>query len=140
MYPDDDIHTRCGLLVPAQAVHWRFDRAGGPGGQHRNKTSTRAHIVVDLTLLEGRAELVERVREHLGDVLGLSEGTSRSQWRNRVRLTERVAETIDAAARPRDERKPSRPTRTSVERRLGEKRRNSQRKDGRQHPFADRDE
>jgi ribosome-associated protein len=125
---DDDIRTRDGLLLPVGALEWRFDRAGGPGGQHRNKVHTRATVRVDLELLTGSADLVERVRGRLGGALVLSESAARSQWRNRVRVLERVKTTLEDAARPERRRRASRPTRGSVEERLAAKRRNAERK------------
>lgn len=135
--PDDDIRTRDGLLLPAGALEWRLDRAGGPGGQHRNKVHTRASVSVDLELLTGNEDLVERVRRRLDGTLVLSEGGSRSQWRNRVRVVERVKAALEDAATPERRRRASRPTRTSVEERLAAKRRNAERKRGRRNVSGD---
>jgi len=135
--PDDDIRTRDGLLLPAGALEWRFDRAGGPGGQHRNKVHTRASVRVDLELLTGNEDLVERVRRRLGGTLVLSESGSRSQWRNRVRVVERIKTALEDAARPERRRRASRPTRSSVEERLSAKRRNAERKRGRRNVPGD---
>jgi protein subunit release factor B len=30
------------VLIPADALEWRFARASGPGGQHVNRTSSKA--------------------------------------------------------------------------------------------------
>lgn len=131
MNPDDDIRTSGGLLLPAAALTWRFDRAGGPGGQHRNKVHTRARVDIDLELLQGPPDVAARVRGRLGRSITLVEGASRSQWRNRMVLVERVAAVLDEAGRPVRERRPTKPGRAAVERRLTEKRRNTERKLGR---------
>lgn len=131
MTSDNRIVTPAGFTVPERALTWRFDRAGGPGGQHRNKTSTRAHLEIDLSLLEGDDDELERVRRRLGPTLVLAEGSARSQWRNRSVLLERAAATIDEAARVKAPRKKSRPTATARERRLQEKHRQSERKKNR---------
>lgn len=124
----DHLDTGCGVRAPAHALSWRFDRGGGPGGQHRNKTSTRVRLEIDVDLLEGDPETLARVRRMLGARLVVTEGSSRSQWRNRVALLERAARRIEAAARPEPERKRSRPGRNAQEERLREKRAVAERK------------
>lgn len=126
--PDDDIRTCDGLCLPAAAFAWRFDRAGGPGGQHRNKVHTRATAHVNLELLTGPPALVILVRDRLGPSLSISEGVARSQWRNRVRVVERITDALEKAARPERRRRATRPTRNAIEARLETKRRTAQRK------------
>lgn len=128
MNPDDDIRTRSGLVLPAGALEWRFDRAGGPGGQHRNKVHTRATVRVDIAQLTGPHDIVERVRGRLGARLVISEGSARSQWRNRVRAIERIKNTLEDAAKPDRPRRASRPTKSAIAERLAAKRRNAERK------------
>lgn len=137
MHPDDDIRTRDGLTLPAGVLEWRFDRAGGPGGQHRNKVQTRATVRADLELLRGPDELVERVRARLGESVVISEVAARSQWRNRLRAVERLKATLESAAKPERRRRAGRPTRGSVEARLAAKRRNSERKRARRGDVGD---
>jgi len=124
----EHLDTGYGVRVPAHAMSWRFDRGGGPGGQHRNKTSTRVRLEIDVDLLEGDPETLARIRKILGARLVVTEGSSRSQWRNRVSLLERAARRIEAAARPASERKRSRPGRNAREERLREKRATAERK------------
>lgn len=126
--------TRRGVRVPSSALAWRFDRASGPGGQHRNTTMTRARATVDLSLLVGPPELLERVRSSLGAVVEMSECSSRSQWQNRERLLERLRTLLDDAAAAVKQRRRTRPGRAAIERRLDEKRRNAERKRSRRLP------
>jgi len=128
MAREDDIRTSSGLVVPGHAIEWHFDRGGGPGGQHRNKVHTRATIRVDLHLLEGPSATLDRVRGRLGASVTLTENSSRSQWRNRVMLLERVVELLEDAARVERPRRATRPTRGSVAERLSAKRERSQTK------------
>lgn len=127
----EHLDTGCGVRVPAHAMSWQFDCGGGPGGQHRNKTSTRVRLAIDVDLLEGDPGTVARIRRMLGARLVVTEGSSRSQWRNRVVVLERAAGRIDAAARPEPERRRSRPGRNARERRLQEKRAVAERKSAR---------
>ena len=127
----DDLRTPGGLAVPAISLSWSFARARGPGGQHVNKTATRVTLAVELASLRGAQHIVERVQSELGEAIRVTSQTTRSQWRNRQECLAQAAELIDQAAVPTSSRRPSRPTRGSVERRLAAKRRDSQKKLGR---------
>jgi ribosome-associated protein len=128
----DDLRTERGLVIPADAIEWSFARAGGAGGQHVNTSSTKATLVVDLTRLQGPAAPRTRVLAALGDELRVTSQTHRSQVRNRDECVARVIERIDEAARPpAPQRRASRPTKGSVERRLEAKRRAGETKRGR---------
>ena len=126
------MRTERGLVIPGDAITWEFARSSGAGGQHVNTSSTKATIVVDLTQVRGTAAATRRVLDALGAELRASSQTHRSQHRNREAALARAIERIDEAARPpAPERRPSRPTRGSVERRLDAKRRASEVKRGR---------
>ena len=122
---DGDILTPRGITIPSESITWRFSKGTGPGGQGVNTTDSRVELVVDLTLLQASEETVERVRSALGDPLRIVAATERSQLRNREQALRRLVERIDAAARPRRPRTPTRRTRASVRRRLEAKRRRS---------------
>lgn len=129
---DGDLRTRSGVIVPAAAMIWSFTRSSGAGGQHVNKTSSRATLVVASNELRGPAHLLDRVRTDLGDSITVSSQESRSQWRNRQICREQLAAVIDrAAAPPRAPRRKSKPTKGSVERRLAGKKIDSAKKAGR---------
>lgn len=111
---------------------WSFTRSGGAGGQHVNKTSSRATLAVATHDLRGPVHLMERVRIELGDTITVSSQESRSQWRNRQICLEQMAATIDRAAEPPPPpRRKSKPTRGAVERRLAGKKLDSAKKAGR---------
>lgn len=120
-----DLRTIDGLVVPDAAMRWEFSRASGAGGQHVNKTSSRAALVIDIGLIEGPHEICARVFECLGTQLRLSESSSRSQWRNRRTLLERAQQQIEEASKVTPTRHPTRPTRAARESRLDNKRRHS---------------
>lgn len=118
------------LTIPLSELELRATRSGGPGGQHVNKAATRVQLAWDVasspSLTERRRQLI---RSRLGNrvdregVLHLSAGGHRSQHRNRTEVLERFAKLVADALRPRKERKPTRPTKASKERRLREKKR-----------------
>jgi len=129
---NDDLRTERGLVAPARSIEWLCARAGGPGGQQVNTTSSKATLVIDLRQLQGPADAVARVHGALGDELRVSSQVHRSQLRNREDCWTKAGAQIDLAARrPAPPRRPTRPTKGSVERRLESKRRSSDTKRGR---------
>jgi ribosome-associated protein len=121
----------------------RAARAGGPGGQHVNTTDSAVTISVavsDLALAEHqRAQLADRLRTRItaAGVLSASAQDERSQHQNRRIARERLARMIGEALRPRTPRRPTRPGKGAVERRLDEKRQTSARKRTRRPPGDD---
>lgn len=118
---------------------WSFSRGGGPGGQHVNKASTRAELRVALSSLGGlHPEAVERIRARAGhllvrsnDELRVTSDEHRSQLQNREACLARLRALIEACeARPKVRRK-TKPTRGSKERRLKQKREQSEKKQNR---------
>jgi ribosome-associated protein len=124
-------------VIPAAALSWRFSRGTGPGGQGVNTTDSRVELVADLTALRASSAAAERVREKLGDSLRIVASAERSQLRNRQAALRRLAQRVDTAARPRHPRTPTRPTRSSVRKRLDAKRLRSQTKAQRRPPGDD---
>jgi ribosome-associated protein len=113
-------------------MEWTFARAGGPGGQHVNTSSTRASLRVDLTRVEATPAVRERLVATLGPELRVTSQSTRSQWRNRQECLAAAVARIDEAARPpAPPRRPSRPGRAAVERRLDDKKRTSRKKSAR---------
>ena len=45
---DEGVRVRRGLVIPEAELRWRFDAAGGPGGQHANTANTRAELRFDI--------------------------------------------------------------------------------------------
>ena len=115
-----------GIVIPAHALTWRFSRSTGPGGQGVNTTDSRVELIADLTAVVASDDAAVRIREKLGDSLRIVAATERSQLRNREEALRRLQVRLDAAARPRRSRVPTRRTRASDRRRLEEKRHRSQ--------------
>lgn len=110
-----------------------FDRASGPGGQNVNKVAT----AVTLRFWADRSPaLTPAVKARLRRIAGrrwTSDGAivlqcdeTRSQMRNRALVRERLAEMIRAALVAPKKRRPTRPTKGSVRRRLDAKSRRGQ--------------
>jgi ribosome-associated protein len=105
-------------------IAFRFSRSSGPGGQHANKSSTRAEAIFDVEQSLGLSEAERtRVLDKLGPVVRAVAQDERSQLRNRELATERILEQLRDATKIRRKRTPTKPTRAAKERRLDEKKR-----------------
>lgn len=123
------------LTIPRSELTFRASRAGGPGGQHVNTSSTRVEVSwnVDRSRAltdDQRNRLRTKLASRLdGDgnirVVG---SEYRSQSRNRTAAEERLADVIRRALVERRPRKRTRPGRSAVETRLREKKLRAERK------------
>lgn len=121
---------------------YKTSRSSGPGGQHVNKTESRVELSWNLQatecMNENQKQLVkQRLASRLTDhgTLILTSEKFRSQFRNRVDVTERFFELIAASLVPPRKRHPTRPTRTSIEKRIqGKKIRGELKRSRRQKP------
>ena len=113
------------LVAPAAALHWRFSRSSGPGGQGVNTADSRVELSVAPLELPGltdaqRERLAGRLAGRLVDgVLTVAASEHRQQLRNRQAARERLAAVLRAAlAPPPPSRRRTKPTRGSQERRI----------------------
>lgn len=109
-------------------LEFRTSRSSGPGGQHVNKTESRVELLwspQESGCLNKAQKL--RVTGRLGNritdegVLILVSEKYRSQHRNRAEVTERFLDLVTASLVPVKKRRPTRPTRSSVEKRIRNK-------------------
>lgn len=132
------------LRLPVSELQFRASRAGGPGGQHVNTSSTRVEVWWDVASSaalsdEQRTRLLARLATRLDGAgrLRVVEGGSRSQLRNREAVTERLVRLVGEALRVPKTRKRTRPSRASKAARLEAKRRRSAVKRERRRPAAE---
>ncbi|MGN9808399.1 alternative ribosome rescue aminoacyl-tRNA hydrolase ArfB [Micromonospora sp. BQ11] len=132
---DDGLRVTDRWVVPAAELRERFSRSSGPGGQGVNTTDSRVELSFDLGTSPGipaslRARALERLAGRLVDgVLTVAASEHRAQLANREAARERMAALLrEAVAPPPPPRRPTRPSRGAKERRLAEKKRQSQRK------------
>jgi ribosome-associated protein len=110
-------------------IAFRYSRSSGPGGQHAQKSSTRAEALFDVEESAGLTEAERRrVLAKLGPVVRAVAQDERSQLRNRELATERILEQLREAVKVRRKRRATKPTAASKERRLDEKKRRGQTK------------
>ena len=118
MHPND---------IPEAALSFQFVRSRGPGGQNVNKVSTAVQLHVDVALL-GETAPVQRRLLALAGQKATTDGRivffvdeSRSQLQNRELAVQRLCELIVQARHVPRRRVPTRPTASSVRKRLDTK-------------------
>lgn len=123
------------LRIPRDELSFRASRAGGAGGQHVNKSSTRIELIWDVrssrTLSAAqRSRLTAKLATRLDSegILRIVASDFRSQTRNRDAAEDRLARLVRQALAVPKPRKKTRPTRGGVEGRLRSKRELSEKK------------
>ncbi|ACZ86167.1 alternative ribosome rescue aminoacyl-tRNA hydrolase ArfB [Streptosporangium roseum] len=120
------------VSVPEAELHWRFSRSSGPGGQGVNTTDSRVELSFDLAATETlgpvfKARALERLGPRLvNGVVTIAASEFRSQLRNREAAEMRLAQLLrEAIAPPPKKRRPTKPSRGAVERRITAKKQRS---------------
>src|SRR5690349_3569023 len=115
--------------IPEAELVFRATRAGGPGGQHVNKASTRMEVLWDFehsaALSDAerarvRAKLVNRIDAE--GLLRIAADERRSLTQNRAAAIARLTALVDQARRAPKPRKPTRPTAAARRARMEAKR------------------
>jgi len=119
--------------IPFAELRFSASRSGGPGGQHVNTTSSRVTLYFDVAAspslsAEQKRTVAQRLHKRISreGVLVMHAQSRRSQAANRALLVERFAELLSRALTPRKPRKPTRPGKAAVARRLEAKRRRAE--------------
>ncbi len=136
-----EIELGGGLKLSREVLQWRFTRSGGPGGQNVNKLSTRATLEVPLSAMKAvlpeyaYRKLLDTAGQYLaGDSIAISSDRSRSQLTNRRLCIEKFQVLVAEALKRRRNRRPTKPSRSAIERRLSVKKKRGRLKQNRQKP------
>lgn len=131
---DSDTHIviNPGLSIPRAELDYRATRAGGPGGQHVNTSSTRVELLWNVATSpsindDQRALLMQKLRKRIGEdgVLRLASSVERSQYQNKEDVTSRFARMIADSLRVPKPRKKTKVPRSVKEARLKAKKNRS---------------
>ncbi|MFI6925555.1 alternative ribosome rescue aminoacyl-tRNA hydrolase ArfB [Nonomuraea spiralis] len=112
------------IVIPDAELGWRFSRSSGPGGQGVNTTDSRVELIFDVAASTAiPPALKARALDRLGTTtITVVASEYRSQLRNREAAGNRLAQRIrEAVAPPPKHRRPTKPSRGSVERRIAGK-------------------
>lgn len=130
--------------LAVQELKFKAVRSSGAGGQHVNKVSTKVELFFDITNSSTlSSEEKERIYRKLGNkltkenVLQLQCDESRSQHKNKELVIERFLYTIENALKVRKKRRKTKPSRSSIEKRLKAKKKKAQKKANRVKPRLD---
>ena len=125
-------------------LKFRTSRSSGPGGQHVNKTETRVELLweprASLCLSANqKARVIRRLGKRVNEngLLLLASGRERSQARNREEVINRFLDLLEACLVEPKKRVATRPTASSREKRLWNKKTRSELKKKRQNPSPD---
>lgn len=125
-------------------VLFKAVRSGGPGGQHANKVATKVELYWHIPSSQALDE-TERVRvlAKLKDVLNkdqyliITDASSRSQAKNREMAFQKLLALVEEALQLPKPRKKTRPGKKAKEKRLQQKKFQSEKKVLRQKPDMD---
>jgi ribosome-associated protein len=120
--------------IPEEEIAISAIRASGPGGQHVNKVATAIHLRFDISasslpgeVKEGFARLKDR-RISTDQVVTIKAQRSRSQEKNKLDALGRLDELLGLAQVRQKKRRPTRPGKGVMKRRLDSKTRQGRKK------------
>jgi len=118
----------CKIEIPQNELIFKASRSSGPGGQNVNKLNTKVAVNFNISNSGAlNAEQKEIILKKLGhrltkdNILIVESQRFRSQKANRDFAIETLNDIIENALKKAKTRRPTRPTRTAVEKRLRSK-------------------
>jgi ribosome-associated protein len=132
MDADTYLNVTTALSIPRTELQYKATRAGGPGGQHVNTSSTRIELLWDLPSSQAVTDAErERLRAKLAPRLDADgrvrvvASDRRSQKQNKIAADERLAALVQHALHIPKKRRATKPTKAAKERRLLSKKKRS---------------
>jgi len=131
------------VVIPSEVIDWQFARSGGPGGQHVNRTSTKAMLRFDVARSphlpdDVRRRVVARAGSRVGSdgTLVITSQVHRDQARNVAECLDKLSDLVRRSLTPPKRRRATRTPRSAIADRLESKKRRSHTKRLRQRPDA----
>ena len=122
-------------------ISFKAIRSSGPGGQHVNKTASKAVISFTINTSEifttkEKQRLLETLKTRISQdgCLTITCSESRSQHRNKALAIARLFSLLEKSLRVAKSRKKSRPSRNAIEKRLVSKKKHALKKANRKPP------
>lgn len=122
-------------------LQFKAVRSSGAGGQHVNKVSSKVELSFDIPnstsiSSEEKEVLLKNLSTRLtkDGILQLSSGESRSQHTNKEKVTKRFFEVLEKGLFIPKKRKPTKPSKSSIQKRLQNKQNTSNKKNLRKKP------
>lgn len=122
-------------------ISFKAVRSSGPGGQHVNKTASKAVISFTISTSQifspiEKQRLLEKLKPRISQdgILTITCSESRSQHRNKALAIERLFRLLEKSLRVAKSRKKSRPSRNAIEKRIVAKKKHALKKANRKPP------
>lgn len=139
-----DLYINSRLTIPDRELGVSTARSSGPGGQNVNKVNSKVTLRWNPDQCEAfdpawRRRFLTRHSNRVnreGEIV-LHSDRYRDQGRNLADVRQKLAEMLLECQSPPKARRATRPTKGSQRRRLDEKRRQSDKKEGRRRPSGD---
>ncbi len=125
-------------------LNFKATRSSGPGGQHANKVASK--VVLTFNLENSKAFTIEekellfvklKTRLNKDNTLVLSAETTRSQHSNKEIVIDKLYKIISEALKISKKRKVTKPSKSSIEKRLRKKKKQAIKKFSRRSPNLD---
>jgi ribosome-associated protein len=126
------------VIIPESALTFKFSRSGGKGGQNVNKVATKVEVTVTIDLISASDEIKRRIKENLSHRLDSSGALrivsqeSRSQWKNKQIVLQKLYDLITEALLATKERIATKRTKAAHKERIEKKILHSKKKSLRQ--------
>ena len=122
-------------------ISFKAVRSSGPGGQHVNKTASKAVISFSISTSQifspiEKQRLLEKLKPRISQdgILTITCSESRSQHRNKALAIERLFRLLEKSLLVAKSRKKSRPSRNAIEKRIVAKKKHALKKANRKPP------
>lgn len=118
-------------------LEFRTSRSGGKGGQHVNKTESKVEVVFNILnslILDNdtKQKLIQKLGKRIeSGVISLYVQQSRSQVENKELAIKKLYDILDKALIPVIKRKKTKISKAAKEKRIGDKKKHSEIKEGR---------